>query len=273
MIAYRHGLFAILFALWSTVAAAAPQHVRALYDALYLDVLVDVIVAEGQDQIRETADMYLSERSSDPFITQAGAFYAPDTIKAKLIAGLDDGMTDAQVDLALAFFTSDLGCLAAELEASARVAISDPAVEDDAMAAAARARRDADPRIAQLQSFMTDMDLVDLNLAGAMTAQYHFLMPLIEVDRLGLSQAEIFALIEESRREVTTSIQEWLIAFLYMAYRPLSDDQLAMYLQYQTSQNGHALNQALFDMFNAIDRDASAFMGTALAQALQSQEL
>ena len=267
-------LVAVVFCIFSpNVVVAQNNTAQQLYDALHMDILVDVIVSEGQEQVKDAAELYLSGRAIKVFIDQNRNLYQPSVIKERLIKGLDVGMTADQRSIALAFFQTETGSLAAELEATARQAISDQAIEDHAKAMVANAEKNKEARVTELSDAIEKMGLIDMNLAGAMTAQYHFLMPLAKVDALGLNQAEILNMIQEGQEEIIDNITTWLMAFTYMAYTPLGDEQLTTYLSYQMSENGAALNSALFDAFNGIDRDMSAAMGLALAQALQSQEL
>ncbi len=265
--------FWIVSVFGATASVAQSPSASELYDALHMDILVDVIVSEGRDQVRDAAEIYLTGRAAETYVTENVALYDPDEIKRHLIDGLSSGLSADDLAVAVAFFKTETGAYAAKLEASARQAISDQGVEDHAKAMASDAVARGVERIDILETAIADMDLVEMNLAGAMTAQYQFLMPLSDVKDLGLDQAAVLTMIQEGQDALSQSILEWLVAFLYMAYAPLDDEQLSTYLTYQTSPNGASLNKVLFDVFNAIDRDMSAAMGVSLAQSLQSKEI
>jgi hypothetical protein len=265
--------FWIVSVFGASLSVAQSPSASELYDALHMDILVDVIVSEGRDQVRDAAEIYLTGRAAETYVTENVALYDPDEIRQHLIDGLSSGLSADDLAVAVAFFKTETGAYAAKLEASARQAISDQGVEDHAKAMASDAVARGVERIDILETAIADMDLVEMNLAGAMTAQYQFLMPLSDVKDLGLDQAAVLTMIQEGQDALSQSILEWLVAFLYMAYAPLDDEQLSTYLTYQTSPNGASLNKVLFDVFNAIDRDMSAAMGVSLAQSLQSKEI
>jgi hypothetical protein len=265
--------FWIVSVFGAPASVAQSPSASELYDALHMDILVDVIVSEGRDQVRDAAEIYLTGRAAETYITENMALYVPNKIRRQLIDGLSMGLSADDLAVAVAFFKTETGAYAAKLEASARQAISDQGVEDHAKAMASDAVARGVERIDILEAAIADMELVEMNLAGAMTAQYQFLMPLSDVKDLGLDQAAVLTMIQEGQDALSQSILEWLVAFLYMAYAPLDDEQLSTYLTYQTSPNGASLNKVLFDVFNAIDRDMSAAMGVSLAQSLQSKEI
>jgi hypothetical protein len=268
-----HAVSVILLVGVSHQVRAQDDTTAMLFDALRMDILEEVIITEGQGHIRETAETYLDQRRVDGFVQQTQYIYDPQSIRDRIYAGMRDGLTEDQRAVALAFYQSDLGTLVAELEATARQAISADEVEEAAYSIAQSASEQDDPRIATIERAIEDLELVEMNMSGAMNAQYSFLMRLTKVDRLGLSQGEILSMLDEAAEDTMGSIAEWLVAFMYMAYAPLDDEQLDQYVSYQLSENGDAVNKALFKLFNEIERDSSAALGKELAEALQSQEL
>ncbi|NBR35712.1 MAG: hypothetical protein EBT90_13835, partial [Rhodobacteraceae bacterium] len=57
-------LVAVLFCILSpNVVVAQNNTAQQLYDALHMDILVEVIVSEGQEQVKDAAELYLSGRA------------------------------------------------------------------------------------------------------------------------------------------------------------------------------------------------------------------
>ena len=246
--------------------------VQPLYDALRLDEIADIIHQEGIEQIDVYAENYVGPRSAAQFSQQAQGIFARTDIQSTLFGGLETLDPD-HMAAALDFFTSAQGALFAELETTARVAISDDAVEEQAKAMAADAR-DSDPaRIALLEAAIEVLDMVEFNIQAAQESQYSFLIELAQAGVIDFSQGEILALIAEDQGELITMVQEWLLAFTYMAYSPVSDAELQGYIDFQSSDAGQALNTALFDAFRTMDVEQSQQMGQLVAGFMAAQEL
>jgi hypothetical protein len=261
---------AVLSGVCATAAQAAD--VQELYDALRLDGIADIIHQEGIEQIDVYAENYVGPRSASQFAQQAQEIFARDDIQSTLMNGLETLDPD-HMAAALDYFTSAQGALFAELETTARVAISDDEVEEQAKAMAAQARDSDRARIALLERSIEVLEMVEFNIQAAQESQYSFLIELAQAEVIDFSQGEILALIAEDQGELTEMVQEWLLAFTYMAYSPVSDDELQGYIDFQSSDPGQALNQALFDAFRVMDVEQSQKMGRLVASFMAAQEL
>ena len=160
-----------------------------------------------------------------------------------------------------------------KLETTGRVAISNDAVEDMAISIAQDALQAKDERAELLQSATQEKGTTEYNLSGAFAARFAFFSGLSEADELGISQDQIMALIAADEDSLRAEIDQWVLGFVFMAYRPLSDAQLADYLAFQMSATGTALNQALFESFNAVSVHNAGQLGKLLATALQARDL
>ena len=69
------------------------------------------------------------------------------------------------------------------------------------------------------------------------------------------------------------AVTHLLFGFLLMAYRPLSDVEMADYNAFSRTGAGQALNAALFEGFEVMYRDISHALGLAAAQAMSFSEL
>ena len=90
---------------------------------------------------------------------------------------------------------------------------------------------------------------------------------------MGISQDQIIELIAADEDSLRAEIDQWVLGFVFMAYRPLSDTELSDYLAFQMSSTGKALNQALFESFNAVSIHNAGQLGKLLATALQARDL
>jgi hypothetical protein len=75
---------------------------------------------------------------------------------------------------------------------------------------------------------------------------------------------------EEMIREDTT---EWVHSYLLMAYQPLSDEDLETYIAMARTDEGRALNRALFAAFDDVFTDISATLGLAASRFIVGQDI
>jgi len=246
---------------------------QELYAALHMDEVVAVMRQEGLEEAETTAEMYLKNSVRNNFDSAVDALYAEASIKRQLLKGLRAALAKADAELALDFYRTSLGVLVGQLETTGRVAISNDAVEEMAISIAQDALQAKDERAEILQSAAEEMGLTEYNLSGAFAARFAFLSGLAEADELGINQDQIIELIARDKDSLRAEIDKWVLGYVYMAYRPLSDTELSDYLAFQMSSIGKALNQALFESFNAVSIHNAGQLGKLLATALQARDL
>ena len=117
------------------------------------------------------------------------------------------------------------------------------------------------------------MGLTEYNLSGAFAARFAFLSGLAEADELGISQDQIIELIAADEDSLRAEIDQWVLGYIFMAYRPLSDTELSDYLAFQMSSIGTALNHALYESFKAVSVHNAGQLGKLLASAIQARDL
>ena len=117
------------------------------------------------------------------------------------------------------------------------------------------------------------MELTEYNLSGAFSARFAFLSGLAEAEELGITQDQIINLIAQDREALRDEIDQWVLGFVFMTYRPLSDEELSQYLAFLLSTPGKALNRALFEVFNELSTQNAGQLGKLLAAAIQAREL
>ena len=88
-----------------------------------------------------------------------------------------------------------------------------------------------------------------------------------------LDDRAILADVWSGEEETRADTESWLFGFLLMAYRPLSDVEMADYNAFSRTGAGQALNAALFEGFEVMYRDISHALGLAAAQAMSFSEL
>ncbi len=128
-------------------------------------------------------------------------------------------------------------------------------------------------RIALLEAYVEANDLVEYNVAGALTANLRFYRGLAEGGMLDMSEEEMLAQVWEQEEEIRADTAEWLMSYLMMAYAGLSDADIEAYIALSKTPAGQALNRGLFAGFDGMYADLSYALGLAVAQQAQGEEL
>jgi hypothetical protein len=268
----RFVLSAVLWAfLIVPVRAEVPENIVELADALGLPEVIDVMLEEGIS--------YGDEMAEDMFPGQAGprwhemveAIYDRQTMRDVTLDGMAKGLQGTDTAPLMAFFNGDLGKRIIRLEISARQALMDDASKENV----AQMIEDDDPRLALIDEFILTNSLLDSNVVGALNANYAFYTGLQQGGAFPqpLSEDEILADVWSQEQEIRDDTSEWLYAYLTMAYQPLSDEDLQLYIDLSKRDDGQALNQALFDGFDQMFVGISRALGVAAAQMMMGQDL
>ena len=270
-------LLIVWLCLWCGIGFGA-QAQTALYDklfkALHMDEIVEIIRAEGIEEATRTAEIYLrSKGKNGTFRSDIDILYDPKNLSTFLVEGIANRLSKKDVELVLVFYNGSLGAKIAQLEASARLAISDNAIKSMAIETAKSAGSKDLQRYKMLKENINELELVEYNMKGALASQYGFLTALSRSADINLSQDRILSMLSGSEEELREEVSAWLMGYSYMAYQPLSDDDLQLYLDFLMSTSGKALNAALFDVFNALSVKTASALGGFIASSRQARDL
>ncbi|MEZ5797420.1 MAG: DUF2059 domain-containing protein [Paracoccaceae bacterium] len=291
--------FACRFCAWIVVAAlvaplagvpvAAPAHaesqpqaaeagrIAALSDLLKMDQVIAVTVDEGME--------YGASIETQMFPGQGGARWQGivagiydsarlremfDRAFAEAIAGDEAALAAAE-----AFFGTARGQEIVALEIEARRALMDEAVEEAAQVEAERLQSERDPRVRVLRDFIAAGDLVEMNVAGALSANLAFYTGMDEsgAQNPGMTREDLMSEVWGQEDSIRTETVNWLYPYLVLAYQPLSDADLAAYLEYSESPEGQRLNAALFAGYDAVFQHVSYQLGRAAALVMQGRDI
>ncbi|ETX13108.1 ribosomal protein L21 [Roseivivax halodurans JCM 10272] len=268
---FRHALAALC-----TVAVATPslaEPVDDLMQALSVGRVVEVMREEGLSYADELAGDMMPSGADEEWRETAERIYDAERMEQAVRAGFAESLGETDLQPLVDFFSSDLGARVIELEIEAREAMVDPAVEEAARERYRDIAGDGGPRLEQLEAFVAANDLIEQNVTGALNASLAFYRGLGAGGALEIPEDEMLADVwsqEPGTREDTT---EWLYAYLLMAYEPLSEDELGRYVDLSQSEEGEALNRALFAGFNDMYNEISYAMGLAAARQMAQTDL
>lgn len=258
-------------------APEAAVSVSALADALRLDDLFAVLREEGLTYGEDLETSMFPGGGGSRWLEAVGAIYDTETLHTTFVATLEGELAQDPQTLAdiLAFYRSDLGQRVVGLEIEARRAFIDEAAEEAARVAAEDRFAARDPKVKLLDQFIAAGDLIEMNVAGALSGNLAFTTGISETGAYGPAQpaedmmADIWAQEDQIRSDTTS----WLHAYLGLAYAPLTETELSDYTAFMASPAGQRLNAALFVAFDKTFRQVSYDLGRAAGIAMQGQDI
>lgn len=249
--------------------------VSALYDALGVDEIIEIMRVEGVAYGQTLADDMLPGGQTPQWAQAVEAIYDIDMMREEVRGAMTEALDGADVAAMLGFFTSDPGRTIIGLEVSARRALLDEAVEEAGKEAAALQILDETPRYQLVRDFVAANDLIESNVVGALNSSYAFYLGLIDGGAMPAGVTAETALQETWTQEddIRASTTEWVYTFLLMAYQPLSDEDLAAYIAFSRTDAGQDMTHAMFNAFSGMFDDISRALGIASARFMLTQEL
>jgi len=268
---------ALTLATWivlslSTLPAAA-SGARDLMTALGLPQVIEVMRDEGLAYGKELSETMLPGGGDANWPGVVDRIYDKQIMTQEVERLFVETLGSTDLDPLLAFFNTPGGKRLVQLEISARRAMLDKDVENGAREAFRSLDGTANARLALVTAFIEVNDLVDSNVVGAMNASYQFYRGMVEGGALEMGDADILTDVWSQEPETRADTREWLFGFLLMAYGPVSEETLADYIALSSTEEGRAMNRALFAAFNKMYDDISYGLGLAVARQLQGQDL
>ncbi|WP_114966297.1 hypothetical protein [Alkalilacustris brevis] len=273
--------FRLLLPVAFVIALAMParaEPVRALYDALRLEKIMDVVAEEGRIHAGEIGEALLGGRVDQAWGDSVEELYERDRMRARFLPPFEEELAragDDAVQEMLDFLLSARGIRIIGLEISAREALLDEEVEESARAAVETLRAEEPERMAQIDRFVEANGLIEENVVGALNASIAFYRGLAESGAPGFDlPAEMFLAEVWSREpEIREETEDWLYGFLALAYGPLATEDLEAYVAFSETGAGQRLNTALFLGFSAVFESISHDLGRAAGRALTGSDI
>lgn len=272
----------VLITTLALAVLALPHAVQArseaLIAALRLDETIAVIRQEGVREAAGIAEALFGADVSNGWQATVDRIYESERMEEIFLARFETELarsTDGAIARMTDFFTSDVGRRALGLEISGRRAMLDDSVEAAAEDHLAQLRARSDGRLAQLRRFVEANELVEANVAGALNATIAFQFGLAEGGAYDFEMSEdrILAMARAQEEAIRAETRAWVMSYLALAYRPLSDEALAEYITFSESRAGQVLNRALFAAFDEMFTRLSRDLGLAAGRVLGGEAL
>lgn len=260
---------AVAIALSVPLHAADAEDLDRLYEVMRTRELLQVMAEEGLAEAEGLQDDMLGGRGGLAWNQGLARIYSVSAMEATFRATFNAELAKDDITPLIEFFSADTGQRVVRFEIEGRRAISDDAVEEAAKTAYLQLAPEG-TRLKLLTEFLELNDLVELNVAGAMTTNLAFFRGMAEGGGFEMDEATMLEQVWGQEGELRANTTEWVTAYLTFAYARLSDEELAAYIEISETKAGRALNRALFtgfyDVFTGISYDlgemASRFMVT-----------
>lgn len=257
--------------------AVLSARISQLIQTMQIDDMLGIMRQEGLDY-GDTLDDDMFGGSAGAGWSQAvGRIYDAETLRQRIESAMlreyaqdPSGLADTE-----AFFGSALGQKILALEVEARRTLLDKAAKDAAELRAQMMTDDNDPRMDLLQRFADANDLLDMNVAGAMTSNLAFYKGLAAEGAFDkeLTEDQMLSDVWSQELDVRKESEKWLFSFLSLAYAPLSDPELEAYIAFSETPAGQRVNAVLFAAFDEAFRQISFDLGRAAAKQMQGSDI
>jgi hypothetical protein len=269
------GLVGCLLLPGGALAQASASRVAGLVEAMGLPEVMAIMREEGIRYGATIEEQMFPLGGGSGWRATVEDIYRVEDMTEVLTAQLEADLTDDSIGVMQDFFASETGRRIVSLEVSARRALLDEAVEEQSRAAAEDMRLEGGPRVALVEQFAEVNQLVEQNVVGALNANLAFYQGLDAGGAFpgGMSEAEILADVWGQEPEVRADTETWVYSYLLLAYAPLQDAELEAYVAFSGTDEGQALNRALFAAFDTMFVEISRDLGRAAARFMAGEPL
>ena len=247
-----------------------------IYGLMGLPRLVETMRAEGLRMSAQLAEDYLDAPSTPAFHDMAARIYDTERMDRVMRRAFVRRLGEAapwELDHLVAFYDSPPAQRIVRAELGARRDFLDPDVEAEAGRAAEIARVEDPDLYAAVGAYVEAGDLIEMNLGGVLTANYHFYLGLMDGGAYSMTEEEILADVWQQEEAARLDIELWLRAFLTHAYQDVPDAALDDYLALVRSPEGQRLNAALFEAYGVLYNDLYRALGRGVSTLLSGEEL
>lgn len=266
-------LLATIAIVVSPVSLFASEATDRLLSALGMEQMIALMREEGLSYAVELGDEMLPGGYSDSWGAMVARIYDTDAMEIAVRRGFAKGLEGVDLAPLEAYFYSPQGETIVSLELSARAAMMDPAIEEDAKERARAFERAGDDAFVLIDEVVAAGDLLEANVVGALNSNIQFYSGLVDGGAFELSEAEILADVWEQEEVTRADTRDWLYGFLIMAYSPLEPGAIEAYTAMSNTSEGKALTAALFQGYDSMYGDISYALGLATARAMRAEEI
>lgn len=255
---------------------AAPGQAARLMEVLRTDEMTQIMSDEGHGYAGDLAEgLFPGRKDLTDWNAVVQEIYDPERMAAAVIDRFEAEIKDTSVAEAIAFFESPLGEKIVSLELEARVAMADDGFEADARELARALATENSPQYRLVTEFIEANNLLERNVIGGLNSNFAFYQGLSAGGGLPVPMTEDDMLrdVWAGEPDMRQDTEEWLYAYLLLAYGPLTEGEMQSYIDLSTSEQGRALYNASFAAYDALFEQISHALGLAAARYTVGQDL
>ena len=266
MAAVVRSLGAFCFATVLSVQLALADRVAqfdALMDAIRISDTVEILHSEGVQYGSNLIRDMMMDADTPGWRIRVGQIYDEKRMQRLLTTGLTRELAEVDLQPLVAFFASQLGEDIITAELDARKAFFDEAVELAARDRFEDMTGNDDPLVDQITTMMSDSDLVNFNVMGIMNSNLMLYRGLADGGAIDLGEEDILRDVWTQESGVRTESTGWIQGYFLTAYGTLPEGDLETYAAFWRTEEGRALNAALFAVFDQMYEELSYLLGRA----------
>lgn len=249
--------------------------VEPLLMAAGMPALLEIMREEGLEHAEILRTDMFPTRAETQWPEMIDAIYDTDRMGAIMLDELAADLKPWYIDPLQDFFDTERGREIVALEVGARQAMMDPAVEAASTEMLEQMRAAGSERLTLLEDFATVNDLVEMNVAGALNANFAFRSGLLAGGSLNdvAGEEDLLRDVWAQEDEIRQDTAIWLFSYLALAYQPLEQADIEAYIELSQSEAGQAFNTYLFGAFDELFQTVSYDLGLAAARFLTGEDL
>ena len=255
------------------LALLASERTDKLLTTLGMERMITLMQMEGRSYAVELGDEMLPGGYNDSWGAMVARIYDTEAMQTSVRRGFARALDGVDLTPLEQFFETPAAATIVNLELSAREAMMDSTIEEEAKETARAYERAADDAFILVDEFVKAGDLLESNVVGALNSNMQFYRGLVDGGAFEVTEDQILADVWAQEEETRAETRDWLYGFLIMAYTPLEPGQIEAYTALSKTAEGAALNAALFEGFDSMFADISYALGLATARAMKVEEI
>lgn len=237
----------------------------------------DVFVEGVSDALRNTDNAITGDDAGLSVAWDLAAMetFPPHKMMAEIVSAMDGQLDAGDIEAATAFLTSDLGRLVTQMEVDAQRPGQSEIVDTEGAARLAELIASDDARLDAYTRMIEALGAIDSEVASAMNLNYAIYAGMSQSGLLPyrLSEAEILQLVASQQDMIRAHIRDRIYVTFVYTYRDLSDQDLADYIAFLTSDAGRAVYGAISVATEDVMGRRARQFGARLMQLQGVQEL
>lgn len=256
-----------IVSVWALAAEAEP--VDDLLEVLGSDALIEVIRDELLDYGEEVGEAMLSDGGGAAWSDILERLYDTELMQARLRSTMQESFGDTEIAPLIGFYETEQGQRIVQAELDARRYLLTEGAQEEAEAACLEPPEHKEA----LLEFAEVNDILERNVAGTLNSDLAFYHGLVDGGVFEMSEGEVLDEVQGRLPEIRVSLESWLSGYLCASLGSLPEGDLAAYTAFSQTEEGHALNNAIFDGFGALYDDLSYAIGLAVSVQMLGEDL